>query len=181
MGKVAVSFGRYNYFNKGQFETIRTILEKYDKLVLGVVNPDKEGAEEVEKFKEKYRDFYDTCDLKVLEVPLKYNDKKVIIEKSLRSLGVYNVEVVEVKRVEYFPSIFNKTFPKDRYDLVFPILKTKFDIVRNDAFEEILEREVIKVVPKFESHNSDSKNIRDNIVYYDEEIIQIYKRSGIEI
>lgn len=179
MIKKAVTFGRYFYFNIGHLSTVQAILKEFDLLVIGLVNPDRENPEDIQKLREKYIDFYENVDKKVLELPLTFEERKLMIEKALRNAKIENVILTEVRRVEYFPSIFNERFRPDEYQLVFPELNSSFDIRRNEVFEDILKRKIHLVKPELESHSSDAKNKFDNMVYMDDEIMEIYKRYGV--
>lgn len=76
-----------------------------------------------------------------------------------RLSDIVNIKII--KRPEYFQNEFNKIFPKEKYDLVFPKSndeENEFDLLRNKYMGIILGREIHFVEPKLTIHNSEIKN-----------------------
>ena len=157
--KYAVTFGRYNLVTNAHLNTVKTILREWQYLTIGVI--DLTFQSPVQKNNE-WRYFLEMCDKNcqspgsfVFDIQEKIRMWKSTIEQSKLTR---RVQVVSVKRPEYFNDEFNKSFPRSKYDLVFPQAKTEsseFDLLRNKAFSSILNRCVLYVNPTLTLHTTE--------------------------
>ena len=183
--KEAVTFGRYNVFSYGHISTLIEILKRYSKINIGLIIDGEKTNIDIDN--ELCR-IYELADKNYIDKEL----YPVEIRKQMIIAGIQQfddrlmerVNIELIRRPEYFKKEFNKYFPIEKYDLVFPKSddeKNEFDILRNEYMGIILERKIYFVNPKLIIHNSDIKEQRSK--YIPSKVIKIiddYKKNNIE-
>lgn len=160
---IAITFGRYNIVTNAHMNTIETILKQWSKVVVGIVLPQINEDFDINP---KWQRFYQEGDKKNSGTPEFSISERISMwnlsleEKKLNS----RVKVVPILRPEYYPEIFNATYPEREYQLVFPCdvaVENSFDNIRNAAFENILNRKVQIIYPQLILHTTDiRRNVR---------------------
>ncbi|EOO05592.1 hypothetical protein JDS76_27875 [Bacillus cereus] len=160
MKKQAITFGRYNMLTNAHLSTVSEILTKWDKLTIGVYDF---NIKRPLNLNEKWNEFYSMCDKNCQPESndLSLESRIKMWEILVKERGLDGrLEIVPIKRVEYDVSNFNTKFPKEKYDLVFPKSpqeRNSFDLLRNEAFKDILGREIHFVTPSLTLHTSQIK------------------------
>lgn len=162
-----ITFGRYNIITNAHLDTVKTILNISEKLIIGVLTPESSQI----YIDPAHKNFYEECDKNHKMSIRLFNNTQIIEmwEKILETENLsHRVDVVKIKRPEYFPDEFNEQFPKQNHTLVFPDLnegENSFDTIRNEKFKQILNREVILVKPTIKIHTSSIINRNNKIDY----------------
>lgn len=176
----AVTFGRYNILTFGHLSTFISILDDWDNLKILILD---NSLEKRDKEVSIFREFYDLCELNHIKKRNVFTveERVDMMQAVLHEYHLTNKISIEVApRPEYNYSSFNKNYPMEEYDLVFPSVENeevRFDIIRNEAFEKILSRKVFTVNPEItlhlssvvkeiNQHNSIEKYIPKSIVEY---------------
>jgi hypothetical protein len=154
----AVTFGRYQIVSIAHLDTVRTILRDFPSLEIGVLDLEAR-PEQMPHVPEHLRDFYDGCEANTSPAknPMSAEERAGFWQATIDAVGLQDrVTVHVITRPELDPDGFNRMFPPDRVDLVFPTASGEgFDLIRNASFEEILGRKVRTVEPPLEYHTSD--------------------------
>ncbi|MGW8879564.1 zeta toxin family protein [Streptomyces mirabilis] len=154
----AVTFGRYQIVSIAHLDTVRTILRDFPSLEIGVLDLEAR-PERMPHVPEHLRDFYDGCEANTSTAknPMSAAERAGFWQATIDAAGLQDrVTVRVIPRPELAPEGFNRIFPPDRIDLVFPTASGEgFDLIRNASFEEILGRKVRTVEPPLEYHTSD--------------------------
>lgn len=153
----AVTFGRYSIFTLAHLSTVQEILRYRENLVIGLILSGEKASNYHPD--NNLQMFYDECDNNyVMKILLDINIRNEMILNTLEEFNISNrVNVVNINRPEYYPDEFNYLFDTNKYDLFFPQVSSEdtcFDIIRNQAFEKILNRKVYVVKPKLTIHLS---------------------------
>ncbi|MER6121767.1 zeta toxin family protein [Streptomyces sp. NPDC001795] len=154
----AATFGRYQIVSIAHLDTVRTILRDFPSLEIGVLDLEAR-PERMPHVPEHLRDFYDGCEANTSTAknPMSAEERAGFWRATIDAAGLRDrVTVHVIPRPELHPDEFNRMFPPDRIDLVFPTASGEgFDLIRNASFEEILGRKVRTVEPPLEYHTSD--------------------------
>lgn len=154
----AVTFGRYQIVSIAHLDTIRTILLDWPTVEVGVLDLDPRPAHPP-NVPAHLRDFYQGCEANTSSAknPMTAEERAGFWRATIAEAGLEDrVTVRVIPRPELFPQGFNKQYPPDQFDLVFPTARGEgFDLIRNASFEEILRRPVHPVDPPLEYHTSD--------------------------
>lgn len=162
--KCAVTFGRYALFTNAHLSTVKTCLKYWDELHIGIIyNNIPKRYTICKKKRERWNDFYILCNKNNEKNKnfLSVSQRKEMICSVINENNLsHRVFVHIIDRPEYNPIDFNEIFPSIKYDLVFPNCNNEnneFDLVRNNAFCDILERKIYEVEPKIKIHTSEIK------------------------
>lgn len=108
---------------------------------------------------EHLRDFQAGCEANTSPAknPMSAEERAGFWQATISAAGLQDrVTVRVIPRPELDPDGFNRMFPPERADLVFPTSSGEgFDLIRNASFEEIFGRKVRTVEPPLEYHTSD--------------------------
>ncbi|MGA3539014.1 zeta toxin family protein [Micromonosporaceae bacterium DT194] len=156
--KPAVTFGRYQIVSIAHLDTVRTILMDWPTLEVGVLDLEHLPNQRAE-IPEHLQQFYRDCEANVApeKNPMSAEERAGFWRATIAEAGLQDrVSVRVIPRPELDPAGFNRQYPADRFDVVFPTVSGEgFDRIRNDAFQEILGRPVLSVDPPLEYHTSD--------------------------
>lgn len=154
----AVTFGRYQIVSIAHLDTVRTILRDFPSLEIGVLDLDARPAQ-MPTIPDHLRDFYAGCEANTSPAknPMSPEERAGFWQATIDAVGLQDrVTVRVITRPELDPDGFNRMFPPERVDLVFPTASGEgFDLIRNASFEEIFGRKVRTVEPPLEFHTSD--------------------------
>lgn len=154
----AVTFGRYQIVSIAHLDTVRTILRDFPSLEIGVLDLDAR-PQTSPPIPEHLRDFYAGCEANTSPAknPMSVAERAAFWQATISAAGLQDrVTVRVIPRPELDPDGFNRMFPPERVDLVFPTSSGEgFDLIRNASFEEIFGRKVRTVEPPLEYHTSD--------------------------
>ncbi|MFC9295769.1 hypothetical protein ACFTWH_10835 [Streptomyces sp. NPDC057011] len=108
---------------------------------------------------EHLREFYAGCEANTSPAknPMSAEERAGFWQATIDAMGLQDrVTVRVITRPELDPDGFNRMFPPESVDLVFPTASGEgFDLIRNASFEEIFSRKVRTVEPPLEYHTSD--------------------------
>jgi UDP-N-acetylglucosamine kinase len=159
--KPAVTFGRYQIVSIAHLDTIRTILLDWPTVEIGVLDLDSRPAGPL-AVPPHLRDFYQGCEANTSPAknPMTAEERASFWRATVAEAGLQDrVAVRIIARPELDPEGFNRQYPLDRFNLVFPTASGEgFDLVRNASFSEILRRRVYPVDPPLEYHTSDIRS-----------------------
>ncbi|UUY52316.1 zeta toxin family protein (plasmid) [Streptomyces yangpuensis] len=154
----AVTFGRYQIVSIAHLDTVRTILRDFPSLEIGVLDLEAR-PEQMPPVPEHLREFYAGCEANTSPAknPMSAEERAGFWQATIDAVGLQDrVTVRVITRPELDPGGFNRMFPPERFDLVFPTASGEgFDLIRNASFEEIFNRKVRTVEPPLEYHTSD--------------------------
>lgn len=146
--RAAVTFGRYQLVSVAHLDTIRTILRQWPTVTVGVLDPALGPGGPLDDDAPK-RWAAEKNPLSVAQRIEMWQD--VIDEAGL----VGRVRIVAMAGMTPDPEAFNREFPADQFDMVFPQPEgTGFDLIRNDRFREQFHRHVFEVQPSVTYHTS---------------------------
>lgn len=157
MRKNAVTFGRYNVFSLGHLSTIKEILKSWEHLHILVIDSELPKNNELIP---TLCEFYALCDKNHTKNKNVFNtsERLEFIKRACVEAGIIDRITIGITcRPEYNYDYFNFQYPKSKFDLVFPECSedSKFDKLRNVAFEKILNRKVFDVKAPVVMHLSD--------------------------
>jgi UDP-N-acetylglucosamine kinase len=156
--KPAVTFGRYQIVSIAHLDTVRTILMDWPTVEVGVLDLDARPAT-APIIPEHLQAFYDGCEANTAPAKnqMTAQERASFWQATIDTAGLSDrVTVRIIGRPEMAPDEFNRQYPADSVDLVFPTSRGEgFDLIRNASFEEILGRPVTPVDPPLEYHTSD--------------------------
>ena len=159
--KPAVTFGRYQIVSIAHLDTIRTILLDWPTVAIGVLDLGSRPAR-LPVVPEHLQGFYRGCEANTAPAknPMTVEERASFWRATIAEVGLEDrVSVRIIARPELDPDGFNRQYPQDRVDLVFPTAGGEgFDLIRNASFEEILGRRVFPVDPPLEYHTSDIRS-----------------------
>jgi len=125
--------------------------------------------------------FYKECDNN-------FSKKLLPVSNRLEALNFFaeknsnRISVIKGERPENNPSNFNKYFPPSKFDLVFSKdYRNYFDLLRCEAFEKILNREIKVVHPCRYIHNTEIARLHNKKNMFLSEVWDYYKNEGINI
>ncbi len=154
----AVTFGRYQIVSIAHLDTIRTILMDWPTVEIGILDLDTR-PHGVVPIPPHLEEFYRDCEANVRpeKNPMTAQERAGFWEAALNAAGLQDRATVRIiPRPELTPAEFNRLYPADQVDLVFPTASGEgFDRIRNASFETILSRRVHTVDPPLEYHTSD--------------------------
>ncbi|MFD9378482.1 hypothetical protein ACFWBH_23550 [Streptomyces sp. NPDC059999] len=108
---------------------------------------------------EHLREFYAGCEANTSPAknPMSPEERAGFWQATIDAVGLQDrVTVRVITRPELDPDGFNRMYPPENVDLVFPTASGEgFDLIRNASFEEIFGRKVRTVEPPLEYHTSD--------------------------
>lgn len=154
----AVTFGRYQIVSIAHLDTVRTILRDFPSLEIGVLDL-QARPEQMPTIPEHLREFYAGCEANTSPAknPMSPEERAGFWQATIDAVGLQDrVTVRVITRPELDPDGFNRMYPPENVDLVFPTASGEgFDLIRNASFEEIFGRKVRTVEPPLEYHTSD--------------------------
>jgi hypothetical protein len=149
----AVTFGRYQVVSIAHLDTVRTILRQWPTVTVGVLDPDLGPGGPLD---------HDAPARWAPERnPLPADVRVAIWRDVLDAAGLADrVRVVRIAGMTPDPAQFNREYPPDRYDMVFPVPEgTRFDLIRNDLFRSQFGRDVHEVTPSVTYHTSAMRHL----------------------
>ncbi|MFA9414789.1 hypothetical protein ACERC8_09475 [Streptococcus sp. E29BA] len=179
--KCAITFGRFNYFSKGHAYFFEEILTKWDNLVIMCLENSDIRRQIIPTNDLLLNSFYKECDKnftkKLLPVAIRMEALNYFAKKYPN-----RITIISGERPENFPSRFNMDFPANKFDLVFSKdYSNYFDLLRCEAFEKILDREVTVVHPRRYIHNSEIALLSNKEEKFWPEVWDYYQKEGILI
>ena len=144
----AVTFGRYQVVSVAHLDTVRTMLRQWREVTVGVLDPTLGPGGPLD----------DDAPARWAPErnPLSGDERIRLWRSAIAAAGLGDrVHVVAMAGMTPDPARFNRDFPPDRFDLVFPESEgTGFDLIRNDRFREQFGRAVFEVRPSVTYHTS---------------------------
>lgn len=177
--KIAVTFGRFNYFTLGHEFFVQLMLRQYEKLVIGiVVDSEKENNKDVDLLDEKFFNLTKSKHINLNSIDIRL---KAIEESEVYNQFANRISIYPIFKPEFFPNKFNFVFPKKKYDLIFPKTDDEFDKFRNVYFEKKLDRHIFILNPDFVIHNSQIRQEKEKQQYFDIRVSEFYKLNNISL
>ncbi|MEV8509087.1 hypothetical protein AB0368_30215 [Actinoplanes sp. NPDC051475] len=156
----ALTFGRFPIITHGHLAYWRTILERWDTLVLGMldveeIRPYKPGVDVVS------REFYDEIVRKCgpRRNPFTADERRRILRGGLEEAGLQERVRIDLCPIpELHPAVISERYPAADVDIVTGDLTDPFERMKIRELETILGRPIANVQSGFVLHTTDAKH-----------------------